>query len=94
MTKIVAPWDDATVAALNRWQAAGSVHSFTCTGDRADAAHARSAALLGQSDGGVLVANPNGWHCPACGYTQDWAHGFMRDPPPDLGAILAGGGDV
>jgi hypothetical protein len=88
--KITAPWDAATVAALNRWQAAGSVHPFY----RHDAAHAQSAALLGQSDGGVLVANPNGWLCPACGYTQDWAHDFMRDPPPDPRAILAGGRDV
>jgi hypothetical protein len=24
-----------------------------------------------------LVAATDGWHCPTCDYTQDWAHDFM-----------------
>ena len=27
----------------------------------------------------VLIATPDGWICPSCDYTQDWAHGFMAD---------------
>jgi hypothetical protein len=29
--------------------------------------------------GDVLVANENGWTCPTCKYTQNWAHDFMKD---------------
>ena len=24
-----------------------------------------------------LIATENGWLCPVCGYTQNWAHSFM-----------------
>jgi hypothetical protein len=83
MTKITAPWDDATVAALNRWQAAGYVHPFTCGGDRSDAAHKAYAAFHGQPDWGILVATRAGWVCPVCAYHQTWAHDFMVSKPID-----------
>jgi len=61
--KIKAPWTDEQVAALNRWQAYGFVHEFTCPND-----HKMSVPL---------EATKRSWVCPACGYTQDWAHDFM-----------------
>jgi hypothetical protein len=65
-----APWTDAQVENLNRWQQAGHVHPFTCPND-----HAESRVLLAQNDG---------WHCPSCEYTQTWAHAMMAlGPPPD-----------
>ena len=26
-----------------------------------------------------LIATKDGWICPVCGYTQNWAHSFMTD---------------
>jgi hypothetical protein len=68
----VAPWSDDQVDNLNRYQRAGLFHPFTC-GRRDD--H--------RDDPGVLVAERDGWHCPAagCGYRQTWAHPFMAAPP-------------
>jgi hypothetical protein len=67
--KIHAPWTAEQVGALNRWQKLGYVHEFTCPGDHADDR--------------ALVAAADGWHCLTCGYTQDWAHDFMLETPPD-----------
>lgn len=67
--QIRAPWTPEQVAALNRFQAEGGMHPFTCGNDHAtDALH--------------LVAHEDGWHCwlPDCDYRQDWAHAFMADP--------------
>lgn len=61
--KRFAPWTDAQVRALNRWQKDGRFHEFTCAQEH-----------LGER---TLVANNAGWRCPTCGYTQDWAHDFM-----------------
>jgi hypothetical protein len=71
-TFIAAPWTDDQVDNLNRHQRAGLVHPFTC-GRRE---HHRDHP-------GVLVAERDGWHCPApgCGYRQTWAHPFMTAPP-------------
>jgi hypothetical protein len=69
--KIYAPWDDATVQALNHYQEHGSFHPFTC---------GHGAAASRRHAGGVsLVATPDGWHCPHgdCNYTQGWAWTFM-----------------
>jgi hypothetical protein len=75
MAIIKAPFTPEQVEGLNRWQRAESVHPFTCrTGRRKDALH-----LDGE---GVLVATEQGWRCPFCGYTQDWAHDFMANKPP------------
>jgi hypothetical protein len=70
---IAAPWTDDQVENLNRYQGwAGAFHPFTC-GRREH--H--------PDDPGVLVAERDGWHCPAagCGYRQTWAHPFMAAPP-------------
>ncbi|MFF1284352.1 hypothetical protein ACFVY4_26870 [Streptomyces sp. NPDC058299] len=71
-TFVAAPWTDDQVANLNRYQRAGVFHPFTC-GRRDE--H--------RSDPGVLVAERDGWRCPAadCGYRQTWAHLFMATPP-------------
>lgn len=61
MPKIVAPWTDEQVDALNDYQAESMFHPYTCseahTGDRRN-----------------LVATTRGWICRYCNYTQDWAH--------------------
>ena len=68
--KITAPWTQEQVDALNRFQQSDYVHPFTCgSGRRTDADH---------KDGeGILLATVDGWKCPFCDYTQDWAHDFM-----------------
>lgn len=82
MTKIEPPWSVQQVAALNRWQHCGWVHPFTCGSDnRMDTAH-KAYALALNTDEGALIATPNGWFCPACSYTQKWAHAFMAEPLP------------
>jgi hypothetical protein len=70
--QIRAPWTPEQVAALNRFQAEGGMHPFTCGGEHAPGSPA-------------LVAYTDGWRCPqpygeACDYRQDWAHAFMADP--------------
>ncbi len=59
------------VISLNEYQNSGAFHPFTCGGDRTDDQH-----LDGE---GLLVATEAGWICPYCGYTQNWAHEFMKD---------------
>jgi hypothetical protein len=86
--RLIAPWDDATVASLNRWQAAGYVHPFTCRNDRSDAAHRAYAAFHHQGDFGILIATRIGWVCPACGYHQGWAHAHMVIKPIDPATFL------
>lgn len=70
--KITAPWKHDEVDALNRWQRAGFVHEFTC--------RVHHEGLAGPADR-TLVATINGWICPHCSYTQDWAHDFMLQEP-------------
>lgn len=55
-----APWDQSTIDRLNKYQADGQFHPYTC----------------GNNSQHVLQATPNGWICPVegCGYVQDWAH--------------------
>lgn len=60
---IKAPWTKEQVENLNFYQQSGVWHPFTC----------------GNSCGSDLVAAENGWMCPKCAYTQDWAHPFMFD---------------
>jgi hypothetical protein len=74
--KITAPWDEATVTALNQWQLNGRVHPFTCGGERMDAAHTAYQLEHG-GDFGQMIATAEGWFCPVCNYRQDWAHDFM-----------------
>jgi hypothetical protein len=77
-TKLIAPFTQDQVEALNRFQESGSMHPFTCP-DHSDTS---------------LVATEKGWTCPhrimfepgsriasvQCDYTQNWAHKFMADP--------------
>lgn len=70
--QIHAPWTPEQVAALNRFQAEGGMHPFTCGGDHAPGSPA-------------LIAYTDGWRCQqpygeSCDYRQDWAHAFMADP--------------
>jgi hypothetical protein len=58
------PFTNDQVASLNAYQAAGSAHPFTCGTDGCRE---------------VLRAERDGWCCPRCGYSQDWAHVFMAD---------------
>jgi hypothetical protein len=72
MAEIQAPFTPEQVAALNRFQQNENGHPFTCANGRDDK------HLDGE---GVLVATPEGWICPYCDYTQDWAHDFMAERP-------------
>ena len=65
--KVYAPFTAEQLASLNGYQASGVFHEFTCGNDDCPADHA------------VLVAAEEGWHCPSCSYTQDWAHEAMAD---------------
>ena len=64
-TRLVHPDD---VVRLNQMQTAGQYHPYTCA-NRGDGEH-----RVFNGDLGALVATVNGWICPFCDYTQDWAH--------------------
>lgn len=66
-----APWTEEQVASLNAYQASGRYHPFTCA-NRSEPGHQER-----HGDLGVLVATKDGWICPDCDYTQDWAHWSM-----------------
>ena len=73
--KTTAPWTVAQVLELNdrqRFQG-HRIHPFTCE-------HCRD-AIPGHE--GELVATINGWICPTCDYTQDWAFFFESGDPSD-----------
>lgn len=70
---IKAPFSLGHVVALNRYQRDGRFHPFTCGNDRGNAAHREYQRQHG-GDFGQLVATTEGWVCPVCDYTQDWAH--------------------
>jgi hypothetical protein len=75
LERIKAPWTPQQVEALNHFQQSGMFHPFTC-GQRDQWHHEeRWGRHLG-----TLVATEDGWTCPDCSYTQDWAHAFMADP--------------
>lgn len=77
LTRISAPFTQDAVQALNEYQTdtanARPMHPFTC-GNRGDGNHGSEGG-----DKGILIATFDGWVCPYCDYTQDWAHGFMAD---------------
>jgi len=75
MDTIYAPWGPDLVARLNAYQQSGEFHPYTCGGKRKDANH-----LDGE---GILVATPDGWVCPYCGYRQSWCCSFHRALSPD-----------
>lgn len=71
--KLVAPWTKSQVDTLNAYQRNKYFHPYTCS-NRGDSEH-----KFANGDYGVLVATENGWVCPDCGYTQDWAHAGSLD---------------
>jgi len=75
-----APWSPDEVASLNGYQASGAGHPFTCG---VDTCLYGGPPTPGRPDGRygrtVLQAGIDGWQCPACGWTQDWAFAFMAD---------------
>jgi hypothetical protein len=70
---IRAPWNDDQIDSLNSFQRAGVMHEFTCGNSRG------MNPTLEHSQRFPLVATKDGWICPYCDYTQDWAHDFMAD---------------
>ncbi len=68
-TQIEPPWSAEQVEQLNRFQQLGVMHPFTCGTTNK---HTTDVAV-------VLVATADGWRCPVCDYTQNWAHAFMAD---------------
>lgn len=78
-SRLLPPWTDEQVRALNAYQQAGYMHPFTCP-NRSDGQHQNDG-----SDLGTLVAGTDGWWCRDCEYTQRWAHEFMADPRSSRG---------
>jgi len=72
MAHLSAPWTPEQVEALNRWQRCNYVHEFTCPHPHGPLTHGR-----------ILIATKNGWTCPTCDYTQNWAHSWMMFEPPN-----------
>jgi hypothetical protein len=68
MSTVVAPWDQATVDALNAYQQDPERHPYTCP-HRGEVPHMRA-----WGDLGTLIADTDGWVCESCGYRQNWAH--------------------
>lgn len=62
------------VVNLAKAQTARMFHPFTCA-NRNDGNHRN---VFG--DTGALVPTVRGWICPFCDYTQNWAHGIMKEP--------------
>ncbi len=52
------PFTIEQIEKLNLHQQSGEFHPYTC----------------GNNSEHILVATENGWICPECDYTQDWAH--------------------
>jgi len=75
---IKAPWTPEQVKNLEAHQNNPEVHPFTC-GNRHLSEHKEYAEKHAQRDHGILVPTLNGWVCPVCDYTQDWAHPMMVD---------------
>ena len=65
-------WTLDQVASLSHFQAASGFHPYTCGNDKCPG--------IGRDDERMpLVAEADGWHCPACPYTQDWALAWVAD---------------
>ena len=59
-----APFTEEQINSLNGFQKEAKWHPFTCGTDKC---------------GADLIAVKEGWICPRCDYTQDWAHDSMAD---------------
>lgn len=74
MEQSMPPWNKDQIKNLNSWQTCGFFHPFTCGNEKCRA---------------DLIATENGWKCPNCDYTQNWAHGFMtRNEPKKMNFTL------
>jgi hypothetical protein len=66
-------WTPMEVHKLNEWQDCQWTHPFTCPNHRTE--H-------------LLRATVDGWRCPGCDYTQNWAHPFMFQGAPPMPELL------
>ena len=74
MHLIEAPWTPEQIETLNRLQRGELYgHPYTCP-HRGEVPHHDNG-----HDTGCLLATKDGWLCPDCGYTQDWAHASSLD---------------
>lgn len=64
--KVTAPFTEEQVRNLNAFQFTMNLHPFTC-------------GTNSRHNGGRLIARTEGWFCPDCDHTQDWAHAAMAD---------------
>jgi hypothetical protein len=86
--RVYAPFTDEQVKALNGFQF-GPFHPFTCPREHVTVRRGGGVIDVGETEDRYsiaifgpsisLVALNDGWHCPSCDYTQDWAHGMMAD---------------
>lgn len=76
MSKITAPFTPEQVEQLNRFQQLGITHPFTCATPKK---HKPAHPALRTPVHDVLIATTEGWKCPICDYTKNWAHAFMAD---------------
>jgi hypothetical protein len=65
LVSVAPPFTPEQVASLNAYQASGAFHPYTCGNDDCHGVKGQHASLVARADG---------WHCPACDYTQEWAH--------------------
>ena len=76
--QIKAPFTPEQVKALNEFQESGMFHPFTC----GSAERCVETVKVGKDEFEVsttLKATKDGWICPNCSYTQDWAWDFMAN---------------
>lgn len=56
-----APWSPEQIKTLEAWQRNKDLHPYTC----GNGLHSITQ---------VLIPTVDGWVCPSCDYTQNWAH--------------------
>ncbi len=61
--QVKAPFTKEEAEKLNQYQKLGFLHEFTCPNKHPDRT--------------LIAKEGEGWHCPHCDYTQNWAHLFM-----------------
>lgn len=88
MKQFSAPFLPWQVDLLNQFQVGANSpvrgHPFTCP-HRGELPHGTEGGDLG-----VLIAKAQGWVCPHCSYTQDWAHESMiTQLPTDIEKLPA-----
>lgn len=103
MKQITVPFTPEQVDLLNQFQVGVSIgalgHPFTCV-NRSEGisySHGRRDECIAThgtegGDLGLLVATTDGWVCPSCGHTQNWAYEFMaQSPSSEAAACLSPG---